>query len=60
MDTKKALKAFHAKAKAIVDRIAKDRDALRHLVDEYASILESVDEGVHDFEHALDTLSGQL
>ncbi len=51
---------FEAKAKAIVARIAAERDKLRTLVEDYASILQETDEAVDQFENGLDTLSRLL
>ena len=59
-ETKRVLKAFHKKAKVIVDRIGKDRDELRTLVEDYTDILQTVDDAHEGFDSALDTLSQLL
>ena len=58
--TKVALKAFKALVEPIVKRIAKERDALRRVVDEYQEMLESVECASDDFQAALDTISQYL
>ena len=50
-------KTFVAMARPIVDRIGKERDALRNLVEEYREILQSIDEGHEELDRALDTIS---
>jgi ABC-type transporter Mla subunit MlaD len=49
--------AFVKKARAIVDRMAKARDELRALVEEYESVLEYMDDSIEDFDRVLDHLS---
>lgn len=41
-------------------RIAKERDRIRDLIDEYASIKENCDEAIDDIERAADRLSELL
>ena len=59
-DFKKELKVFNAKAKAIVNRIAKERDALRDLIGEYQDVLETADEASVYLENAIDKISELL
>ena len=56
----KTVKSFHREAKAILAKIAAERDKLRDLLWEYDSILEDVGSAHDDFERALDTLSQYL
>lgn len=41
-------------------RIAKERDRIRDLLDEYATIKENCDEAIDDIERAVDKLSELL
>lgn len=51
------IKALQKKGQAILDRIAKERDALRDLVDEYASLACEFDIILDDLENGIDQLS---
>jgi hypothetical protein len=54
------IRKFKKEADAILTRMAKDRDALRDLITDYEYILEELDNGIVDFENALDAISGNI
>ncbi len=54
---KKVIAAFRKKAQVIINRMAKDREALRDLVYEYNEILDAVDDGIREFEDGIDRIS---
>ncbi len=60
IDVTAAGRKFTEQAKVIVAKIAAERDKLRSLIEEYATILESVDEAQQLWEEALDKLSELL
>lgn len=51
---------FKKKAEAIIDRIAKAKDELWDLIDEYRQIAEDSDEALNCFESGLQTLSQRV
>lgn len=51
---------FVKEARAIVKRMAADRDKLRELISEYTEVIESVDSVQDDLERALDTISEHI
>lgn len=55
-----AYRQFDKKARAIVGRIAKDRDKLRALLDDYQDILETIDEAERDWDDVLLKMSELL
>jgi flagellar hook-associated protein FlgK len=55
-----AITQFQKKAAAIVGRIARDRDKLRDLLDDYEAVLEDIDEAKECWDTGLETISQLL
>lgn len=57
---KRELASVHRKLERCKERLAKDRDTLRTLMEEYEEILSVSQDAVDDIEHAVETLSQYL
>jgi len=48
---------FRKQARGIIDTIAKERDKLRKLLDEYSEVLETIEEASELFQDGLELIS---
>lgn len=55
--TRRRMAGLESKVRACGARIAKERDKLRDLVDEYQEISDHCDEAIDDIDRAADSLS---
>jgi hypothetical protein len=55
--TRDRLRKFRKEADAIVKRISAERDALRDTLSQYTEILDSLEEGIDEFQFGLDRMS---